>query len=378
MAFRYSRSTSEWHPHSRLVRTLTIVFALLASDKIAAASPDSQWALRYLKAEACWIMTRGAGVEVAVVDTGVQPNADLSVRLLPGADFSDTTGVDIGNGQVDTDTLGHGTGEASLIAGGGELGSGVLGLAPQAMILPIRATDGTSAGLVFGVAPGIEYAISHGSRVINLALAYDVGGSDIRRAIQDAIDHDVVVVAAVGNDGSAQQYYPVAWPGVVGVGAVDSSGRVWDRSNRGADVDLVAPGVHILRDDNRGRVGYSDGTSEATAYVSAAAALVRSAHPGWSAGEVVAALVGTADKPAEMRGAVRDDRYGAGILDVLAAVSLRRPPGDGSGGAGRVGGSPAGAGRGGWWWAVGGAGLAAGAGVLVYGIAKRRRLRRRA
>ncbi|WP_194926786.1 S8 family serine peptidase, partial [Catenulispora pinisilvae] len=253
------------------------------------------------------------GAEVAVIDTGVRPNSDLTVNLLQGADFSDTTGANIGDGHIDLDNYGHGTGEATLIAGSGIK---TLGLAPDSTILPVRASDGTSTGLVFGIIPAIEYAISHRSRVINLALTFSMDDPGIHRAVQDALDHDVVVVAAIGSDGTPQQYYPAAWPGVVGVGAIDSSGNVWSQSDTGADVALVAPGVHILRDDNQGRVGYSDGTSEATAYVSAAAALVRSAHPGWSGPQVVAALEATADKPAAMRGAARDDRYGAGILDV--------------------------------------------------------------
>ncbi|MBW8806194.1 MAG: S8 family serine peptidase [Catenulisporales bacterium] len=232
--------------------------------------------------EKVWQLTRGAGIRVAVVDTGVQPNADLVNSLSAGADFSDTTGENIDNGFIDIDSYGHGTGEASLIAGSGSVsGMGTLGLAPAATIVPLRASDkGTSAKWVFDTAPALEYAITHDCRVINLAFTLDQDNPKIHHAIQDALDRDVVVVAAVGNDGTSQQYYPAAWPGVVGVGAIDSSGNVWERSNTGPDVALVAPGVHILRDDNRGRVGYSDGTSEATAYVSAAAALVRSAHPG--------------------------------------------------------------------------------------------------
>ncbi|WP_344666845.1 S8 family serine peptidase, partial [Catenulispora yoronensis] len=265
------------------------------------------------------------------MDTGVEPIADLSLNLLAGADFSNmSTTASIGDGRIDVDEYGHGTGEASLIAGVKRSNqNGIYGLAPEARILPIKASDGPGAGLVFGITPAINYAITNHATVINLALTSTANDPEIYNAIMRAKSRGIIVVAAVGNDGTSRQYYPAAWPGVVGVGAIDSSGRVWDRSNWGDDVDLVAPGVHILRDDNRGRVGYSDGTSEATAYVSAAAALVRSAHPGWTAGEVVAALEATADKPADMHGAVRDARYGAGILDVLAAVSLERPPGSG-------------------------------------------------
>jgi subtilisin family serine protease len=332
---------------------------------LANASIDSQWALRYLQANKVWEVTRGSGIEVAVVDTGVQPSADVSTNLLRGADFSGPSGINIGSGHLDVDSYGHGTGEATIIGGSG---AKTLGLAPGSSILPVRATDGSNAGLIFGVTPGIEFAVSHKARVLNLALGYEHDDPDIHRAVQDALDHDVVVVAAVGNDGTSQQYYPAALPGVVGVGAIDSSGAVWSQSNTGADVALVAPGVHILRDDNQGRVGYSDGTSEATAYVSAAAALVRSAHPGWSAVQVVAALESTADKPAAMRGALRDDRYGAGILDVLAAVRLTEPP--------TVGGPPAAAPArrdGGWgWWLVGG-GAACVCGLIFFEVWRRLR-----
>ncbi|WP_194922164.1 S8 family serine peptidase, partial [Catenulispora rubra] len=326
MAARHNRRAPRWHHHSRLARATLVVVCALTSATDAGASIRSQWSLDFLKADKTWTITRGSGIRIAVVDTGVQPNADLSEHLLPGADFSGHEGVSTGEGHIDTDAFGHGTGEVSLIVGSDSDGRGTEGLAPEASILPIRASDGSSSGFTFGLAPSVEYAVSHGAGVINMALTDSFNDQEIHKAVQDALDHDVVVVAAVGNDGTSQQYYPAAWPGVVGVGAIDSSGAVWSQSNSGADVALVAPGVHILRDDNQGRVGYSDGTSEATAYVSAAAALVRSAHPRWSAVQVVAALESTADKPAAMRGAARDDRYGAGILDVLAAVRLAEPP----------------------------------------------------
>ena len=322
-----------------------------------------------------WSVTRGANVTIALVDTGVQPNANLSGRLLTGADFSNLEGITTGDGHIDTDSFGHGTGQASLIAGSGKDKKDAEGLAPEASILPVRASDGSSSGFVFGLAPSIEYAVAQKASVISLALIDSFNDLDVHRAVQDALDHDVVVVAAVGNDGNSQQYYPAAWSGVIGVGAVDSSGRVWRKSNTGADVALVAPGVDILRDDNHGRVGYSDGTSEATAYVSAAAALVRSAHPGWSAAEVVAALEETADKPAAMGGAVRDDRYGAGILDVLAAVRLAEPPVVGGAAGGAVAPMRKAAG-GGWGWLFGVGGAAGVCGLIVFGA--RRWVRRRA
>lgn len=372
MASRYSCSARRWRHQTRLtsLALLVTLFALMAASS-GYSSAQTQWALQYLKADKIWQFTRGSGSKVAVIDTGVQPNIDLSVSILPGADFSDTSGTSVGDGHTDSDTYGHGTGEAALISGSGK---GTLGLAPAADVLPVRASDGTSSRFTLGLAPAIEYATTQHASVINLALTFDRDETDIHRAVQDALDHDVVVVAAVGNDGSSQQYYPAAWPGVVGVGAIDSSGKVWGQSNTGADVALVAPGVHILRDDNQGRVGYSDGTSEATAYVSAAAALVRSAHPGWRAAQVVAALEATADKPAAIGGAARDDRYGAGILDVLAAVRLAEPPA--VGGAAVVPPAPARRSGGEWVWVLG---VGVGGAVIVGGLLAfwvRRRVRR--
>jgi subtilisin family serine protease len=176
--------------------------------------------------------------------------------------------------------------------------------------------------------PAIGYAVRHNARVINLSLAGPANDPAIDAVIQSALDHDIVVVAAVGNDSTSDPRYPAAYPGVLGVGAIDDTGTVWSKSNSGPDVSLVAPGVHIYRDDNQGRQGYSDGTSEATAYVSAAAALVRSEHPNWTAHQVISVLTSTADKPAALHGAPRDDHYGYGILNVLAALKAGAPPVD--------------------------------------------------
>ncbi|HEY1215399.1 MAG TPA: S8 family serine peptidase, partial [Bryobacteraceae bacterium] len=180
---------------------------------------------------------------MGLVDTGVEPNNDIARNLLLGADYSDGPDRSIGDGRTDTDAYGHGTGEAALIAGSDtDASGGTVGLAPTASIMPLRASDGSSAQWVFGVGPAIRFAIAHGCRIINLAFAVNLDVRELREAVSDALHHDIVVVAAVGNDGTSQQYFPAAWPGVVGVGAIDSSGKVWDRSNTGADVALVAPG----------------------------------------------------------------------------------------------------------------------------------------
>lgn len=305
---------------------LLAVLTFGANTIEANADASHQWALRYLAAQNIWKQTTGSNVTVAIIDSGVTPTENLGSRLLTGADFSTGTGESVGNGQIDDGEDGHGSGMASIVAGSGEKQGETQGLAPSAKILPLRTFAISPAAIALGLAPAVNYATSHDSRVISVSMVVPADEMNIKHAVADAIAHDTVVVAAVGNGGDSQQYYPAAYSGVLGVGAIDSDGKVWSQSNTGADVGLVAPGVNIYRDDNRGRQGYSDGTSEATAYVSAAAALVRSAHPTWTAPEVVAALIDTADKPAAMHGAVRTDQYGYGILNVLAALKLKAPP----------------------------------------------------
>lgn len=307
---------------------LYIAIGLLAVNRGTVAHLDlsHQWALQYLKATDAWHLSMGAGITTAVVDSGVAKNPDLENRLLAGADFSNGLDWPTGSEPDDSGLDGHGTGMATLIAGSGRGDHSTTGLAPASYILPIRAFLGSPSGLSYGLAPAISYATAHGAEVINLSVVEPAATASVKESIKAALAHDVVVVAAVGNGGDSRQYYPAAYPGVLGVGAIDRNGNVWSQSNTGADVGLVAPGVDIYRDDNQGRQGYSDGTSEATAYVSAAAALVRSAHPTWTGPQVVAALIATADKPAAMHGAVRTDQYGYGILDVLAALRLSEPP----------------------------------------------------
>src|ERR1051326_7849235 len=141
MATRSYRRTIRWGSHPRLVRSALAATLALAPTGFSSPSTDHQWALQFLSATKIWQLTRGGGVRVAVIDTGVQPGADLSNNLSSGADFSDTTGANIGDGLIDTDSYGHGTGEASLIAGEGSAsGVGILGLAPAVTIVPVRAS----------------------------------------------------------------------------------------------------------------------------------------------------------------------------------------------------------------------------------------------
>ncbi|HZQ33425.1 MAG TPA: S8 family serine peptidase, partial [Mycobacterium sp.] len=228
-----------------------------------------------------------------------------------------------GDGRTDTDSDGHGTGMASVIAGNG---AHVSGLAPSAKILPVRI-DASGKGTMFAsnVAAGIRYATQAHVGVINLSVGGNVDfGSDVQQAISQAVAANIVVVAAAGNESASSVDFPAAYPGVVAVGAVDQSGQAWSQSNTG-QVALAAPGVQIYRDNNFGQQGTSSGTSEATAYVSATAALIRSAHPDWTAGQVIRDLISTADPGSGQTAGQHSDQYGYGIIDPLKALQASAP-----------------------------------------------------
>ncbi|MGW3040107.1 type VII secretion-associated serine protease mycosin [Kitasatospora sp. NPDC001159] len=283
---------------------------------------DKQWALKTFEADAkVWPVSQGDGVVVAVVDSGVNSeHQDLSGQVLPGADFSGTKS----DGRIDTD--GHGTGMASLIAGHGH-GSqdGVMGLAPKAKILPVkvRTSDGGPIPEQNDLAAAIRFAADNGAKVINLSIA---GGSRFdsqsRKAVAYAVSKDVVLVAGTGNDGKTDGVgYPAGFPGVVAVGAADSKGVVWEDSTSGSETTLIAPGVGIYHASAKSPTSYAvgDGTSDATAYVSATAALIRSKYPNLSAGQVINRMIKTATPPANGT-VVPNNHYGYGTVAPAKAL----------------------------------------------------------
>ncbi len=256
---------------------------------------------------------------VAVVDTGVDPHPDLRKNLLQGKAMMQG---ETGNGHFDHD--GHGTKMAGIIAAHGKGGSdGVLGLAPAAKILPIKDSSPKNVGSSITLAASIKWAAGHGASVVNVSSA-----SAPTAALDDAIaiadEKDILVVAASGNKRTDIVFgYPAAMPSVLAVGAVDRSGKLADFSVTGSAIDLCAPGVDITTTGPKGKYFDSSGTSDATAVVSGAAALVRAKFPDLSAPEVIHRLTATArdnGKPG------RDDQCGFGVLDVVKALTADVPP----------------------------------------------------
>ncbi len=286
----------------------------IAAPAIADPIRDAQWHLGFLNVSEAHKHSQGEGVIVGVVDTGVDGgHPDLAGSVLPGIDFTSQST----DGRKDLD--GHGTSMAGLIAAHGR----ALGIAPRAKILPVR-TKISFVGAGSGKA--VDWAVDNGVTVLCLAYSEE-DSSEARMAVKRAIERDVVVIAGVGNEPFDNLVYPVAYPGVVGAAGVDQAGNHAKFSVISPFAILSAPAVDIATTDTRlpSNTGYQKGTgtSDATAIIAGAAALVRSKYPDLSATEVIHRLTATADDKGPPG---RDDQYGFGVVNLVKALTADVPP----------------------------------------------------
>ena len=304
---------------SRAVRYAEPLRRLQAlADVVPDPGRAQQWGLDAIGADAAWAVTRGAGVVVAVVDTGVAPAPDLDGRLLPGWNV-------LARSEDAADDNGHGTHVAGTVAEVGGNGLAESGVAPEASILPVKVLDATGAGSDADVAAGIVWAADHGARIINLSL----GGSQPSTVLADGVAYarsrGVLIVAAAGNDGGAVGV-PARLAGVIAVGAVDSTRVRAPFSAGGRALDLVAPGVDILQQTLDGVGGYADrswsGTSMASPQVAGVAALALAAGRAKTAAGLARLLTRTA---LDLGVPGRDPAYGAGLVRADAALGVPVP-----------------------------------------------------
>ena len=305
---------------SLLVSSATVLAVTLDSTTSFAASGrdpllDQQWGLTAIGAPSVWTISRGAGVTVAVIDSGSGPHPDLDANLDAGRTmfgFIDSAG------EIDVDVAGHGSHVAGIIAAVADNAIGGSGVAPQSRILPIRVLDSLGSGDSKDVSKAVRFAVDSGVRVINLSLGGSTESTSLTAAIQYAVDRNVLVVAAAGN-GAADS--TPKWPGAsdltIAVTAVDRYNSVTSFDQRGDYIDIAAPGSSILSTASND-YKIQSGTSMAAAFVSGAAALLFAAQPSITAAQVRDVLQRTAT---DIGAPGRDTTFGHGLVNLVAAFA---------------------------------------------------------
>ncbi|MDZ8188555.1 MAG: S8 family peptidase [Nostoc sp. ChiSLP02] len=280
---------------------------------------SKQWNLHAIGIEGAWTQTKGSGVTVAVIDSGITKVRDLyETKFVKGYDF-------VNDREEATDDNGHGTHVAGTIAQATNNKYGVAGIAYEANLMPLKVLSAYGGGTVADIAEAIKFAADKGADVINMSL----GGSGESKLMKDAIDYahrkGVVIVAAAGNEGANGASYPARYPHVIGVSAIGPDGEKAPYSNFGAGVDISAPGgseagkilQETINEQGEGVFLGFQGTSMASPHVAGVAALIK-AKGIKEPDEVLKVLKQSAR-------VIQDDSlnyYGAGQLNAEAAVKL--------------------------------------------------------
>ncbi|MFI0232862.1 S8 family serine peptidase [Streptomyces sp. NPDC017086] len=265
----------------------------------ADGAPPKQWYLDAMGADEIWKHSTGKGVKVAVIDTGVNPQTPS----LKGQVLLDEV-PKAARYHVTQDYNGHGTSMAETIAGTGA-GGGIKGLAPDAKIIPIRVgldalKDEDERAKSLTSAQAIRAAADSDAKIINMSYGSEYYESEEEDALKYAASKGKLLFASTGNDGAKgnKPNYPSMDPYAVGVAAIDKTGTVGKFSTHGNHVDLSAPGVDMPGwcDTTFTKYCTMEGTSNASAIASASAALVWSAHPDWTANQVLRSFIDTAGR----------------------------------------------------------------------------------
>jgi thermitase len=229
---------------------------------------DKQWALSNLNLSAWWKMTAGnSDVVVAILDTGIDAaHEDLRDRVIAEVNFTNSPSAN--------DINGHGTHVAGIICAASNNGVGVTGLVPDCKILNVKVADDYGFCQENTVARGIAWAVDNGADVINISLEIRNPSDSLEQAVNYAWQHGVLIIAAAGNQGNQSAVYPAFYENCIAVAAVRPDNTLAPLSNYGDWVDIVAPGFNIYSTLPGNNYGYETGTSFATAYVSAFAAML--------------------------------------------------------------------------------------------------------
>lgn len=270
------------------------------------------WGVERIGAPRAWEESRGKGVRVAIIDTGINgAHSDLKGAVRGGVNF-------INSNAPPLDDNGHGTHVAGIIAAR-DNDFGVVGVAPEAELYALKAFDSTGSGAISGIISAVEWCVKNDMQVVNMSF----GGNHNRalgRALDAAQQAGLVLVAAAGNNGRANSVdFPASHPGVIAVSALNPDDTLASFSSRGPEVDLAAPGARI-------RSTYSDqgyrelsGTSMAAPHVTGVAVLLLARRPRLTGDEVLDQLKKTATQLPDLV----PEEQGAGLVNAAAALGIK-------------------------------------------------------
>lgn len=282
---------------------------------------STPWGIDRVDADLTWATTTGAGVKVAVVDTGIYAahadfkNASGASRVILGPSY-------VSGAKTSNDDNGHGTHCAGTI-GASQNAIGVVGIAPSCTLVAVKVLDRNGSGWISAIISGIDWASLNGAKVISLSLGSSSDVQSLHDAVDRAVARGVVVCAAAGNEGD-QVPQPISYPGAydsaIGVAATGSDDKVTSWSSKGAYVDVAAPGLYVNSTWKDGYYKTISGTSMATPHVAGSAALLV-ASGVTAVADVRARIEGTADdiNAATLPG--KDSEIGNGLLDTQEAVT---------------------------------------------------------
>jgi subtilisin family serine protease len=269
-----------------------------------------QWHLPLMQAPAAWDVTAGAGVTVAVLDSGVDvSHPDLASRIVGGTSIVGGSGYD--------DLTGHGTSVAGAAVAAGDNGTGVASVAFEASLLPVRVSGSDGWATDRDIADGLVWAVERGARVLNLSFATVEESSTISSAARYAMSRGGLVVAAAGNCACRRSTRDD--PYILSVSATQPNDELASFSSYGPYVDVSAPGRYIYTTKVGGGTRPSSGTSFASPVAAGVAALLFSIDPSLTPQEVEDILERSAD---DLGGAGYDESYGYGRLDAWSAVAM--------------------------------------------------------
>ncbi len=288
--------------------------------------------------EAHFFSKGDSSVKIAILDTGFETDhKELDHAMLPGKDFVNIIngskkfiGDYLGYDDIPEDDVGHGTHVAGIIGGKGI--KMPVGVVPKCKILPVKVLGAlkkenqvVGAGLVDNINTGIKWAVDQGADVINMSLGikHTGGGLPHEEVIQYALEKGVSVIAASGNDGKNDKYYPGALPGVIAVGAAGNNTSIAGFSTFGGHVSLIAPGVNVYSSSLNNGYAVLSGTSQASPFVAGAVALLKSYAKQMGATlhdrQIKYLLKHTSDRISSQ---FKDQKAGYGLLNILDAIKL--------------------------------------------------------